>query len=171
MTMKTVSARQANHEFSDLLSRVERGEEILITKRNKPVAVLSPYRPPLMTPEREKAVQHAIDVMVQGLPWAAPCEGLGVKKCTSGDDQLRYQHPRLRNRFGTRREGAAGARSHRPCNASRMDYLTASNPCGVRQCGDPKGGNTNRGHPKDDRCLACCTPNTSGRRRRSCGRA
>ena len=50
--MKTVSARQANHEFSDLLSRVERGEEILITKRNKPVAVLSPYRPPLMTPER-----------------------------------------------------------------------------------------------------------------------
>jgi prevent-host-death family protein len=66
--MKTVSARQANHEFSDLLSRVERGEEILITKRNKPVAVLSPYRPPLMTPEREMAIQHAIDVMGQ-LPW------------------------------------------------------------------------------------------------------
>jgi prevent-host-death family protein len=64
------SARQANHEFSDLLSRVERGEEILITKRNKPVAVLSPYHPPLMTPEREKAVvQHAIDVMGQGLSW------------------------------------------------------------------------------------------------------
>src|SRR5438034_4697728 len=66
--MKTVSARQANHEFSKLLSRVERGEEILITKRNKPVAVLSPYRPPLMTPEREKAIRHAIDVMEQGLP-------------------------------------------------------------------------------------------------------
>jgi prevent-host-death family protein len=42
--MKTVSARQANHEFSTLLSRVERGEEILITKHNKPGAVLSPYR-------------------------------------------------------------------------------------------------------------------------------
>jgi prevent-host-death family protein len=69
MTMKTVSARKANHQFSDLLSRVEHGEEILITKRNKPVAVLSPYRPPLMTPERERAVQHAIDVMEQGLPW------------------------------------------------------------------------------------------------------
>ena len=68
-TMKTVSARQANHEFSDLLSRAERGEEILITKRNKPVAVLSPNRPPLMTPEREKAIQHAIDVMRHGLPW------------------------------------------------------------------------------------------------------
>jgi prevent-host-death family protein len=69
MIMKTVSARQANHDFSDLLSRVERGEEILITKRNKPVAMLSPYRPPLMTPEREKAIEHAVDVMQQGLPW------------------------------------------------------------------------------------------------------
>ena len=67
--MKTVSARQANHEFSDLLSRVERGEEILITKRSKPVAVLSPYRPPLMTAERKKAIQHAIDVMAKGLSW------------------------------------------------------------------------------------------------------
>jgi prevent-host-death family protein len=67
--VEAVSARQANHNFSDLLSRVERGEEILITKRNKPVAVLSPYRAPSMTPEREKAIQHAIDVMKKGLPW------------------------------------------------------------------------------------------------------
>jgi len=56
--------RQANHEFADLLSHVERGEEILITKRSEPVAVLSPYRPPLMAAERKKAIQHAIDVMV-----------------------------------------------------------------------------------------------------------
>jgi prevent-host-death family protein len=67
--MKTVSARQANHEFSELLSRVERGEEILITKRSKPVALLSPYRPALMTPERQKAIAHAISVMAKGLPW------------------------------------------------------------------------------------------------------
>lgn len=67
--MKTVNARQANHEFSDLLSRAERGEEILITKRSKPVAVLGPYHPQLMTAEREKALQHAIDVMAKGLSW------------------------------------------------------------------------------------------------------
>jgi prevent-host-death family protein len=67
--MKTVSARQANHEFSALLSRVERGEKILITKRSKPVAVLSPYLPALMMPAREKAIQHAIDVMETGLSW------------------------------------------------------------------------------------------------------
>jgi len=66
--MKTVSARQANHEFSELLSSVERGEEVLITKRPKPVAVLPPYRPPLLTPERQKAIDHAIEVMARGLP-------------------------------------------------------------------------------------------------------
>jgi antitoxin (DNA-binding transcriptional repressor) of toxin-antitoxin stability system len=56
---------------SDLLSRVERGEEILITKRSRPVAVLSPYRPPAMTPEREKAIRHAIAVMERGLRWGS----------------------------------------------------------------------------------------------------
>ncbi|HEY7296330.1 MAG TPA: type II toxin-antitoxin system prevent-host-death family antitoxin [Xanthobacteraceae bacterium] len=67
--MKTVTARQANHEFSDLLSHVERGEEIIITKHSKPVAVLSPYRPPMLTAERLKAIDHAIKVMEKGLPW------------------------------------------------------------------------------------------------------
>jgi antitoxin (DNA-binding transcriptional repressor) of toxin-antitoxin stability system len=34
--MKTVSARQANKDFAKLLSRVERGEEILITNGVNP---------------------------------------------------------------------------------------------------------------------------------------
>jgi prevent-host-death family protein len=67
--MKTVSARRANHEFSAILAQVERGEDILITKHNKPVAVLSPYRPAVITAERRKAIQHAIDVMNKGLRW------------------------------------------------------------------------------------------------------
>jgi prevent-host-death family protein len=67
--MKTVSARQANHEFSALLARAERGEDILITKRSKPVAILSPYRLPAMTSERKKAIQHAMRLMTQGLSW------------------------------------------------------------------------------------------------------
>jgi prevent-host-death family protein len=67
--MKTVSAREANQAFSELLSQVESGEEILITKRGRPVAVLSPHRPPAMTPERQNAIDHAIKVMRQGLPW------------------------------------------------------------------------------------------------------
>jgi prevent-host-death family protein len=67
--MKTVSARQANHEFSALLSRAERGEVILITKHNKPVAMLSPYRQPALTAARKKAIQHAIKLMAKGLIW------------------------------------------------------------------------------------------------------
>jgi antitoxin (DNA-binding transcriptional repressor) of toxin-antitoxin stability system len=50
---------------------VERCEEILITKCSKPVAVLSPYHPPRLTPERQAAIDHAIEVMAQGLPWGA----------------------------------------------------------------------------------------------------
>jgi prevent-host-death family protein len=69
MIMKTVSARQANHEFSALLARAEHGEEILITKHNKPIAVLSPYRAPTITAERKKAIQHAINAMNKGLRW------------------------------------------------------------------------------------------------------
>jgi prevent-host-death family protein len=64
-----VGLRQANREFSDLLSRAERGEEILITKRGKPVAFLGPYRPLLMIAERKRSIQRAIDVMAKGLSW------------------------------------------------------------------------------------------------------
>jgi prevent-host-death family protein len=56
--MKRVSARQANHDFCKLLSRVERGEEILITKWSKPVALLPPFQPPRLTPERQAAIKQ-----------------------------------------------------------------------------------------------------------------
>jgi prevent-host-death family protein len=73
--MKKVSEHRANREFSELLSHVERGEEILITKRSKPVALLCPYRPPRLTQERQAAIDHAIEVMAQGLPWGAALGG------------------------------------------------------------------------------------------------
>jgi prevent-host-death family protein len=67
--MKIVSARRANQAFSELLSQVERGEEVIILKHGNPVAVLSPYRSPVITPERRQAIDHAIEVMSKGLPW------------------------------------------------------------------------------------------------------
>jgi prevent-host-death family protein len=69
--MKTVSAREANQGFSSLLPLVERGEEVLITKHGKPVAVLSPYRRSVMTPERQQAIDHALALMTEGLAWGA----------------------------------------------------------------------------------------------------
>jgi prevent-host-death family protein len=67
--MKTVSARIANQGFSELLSQVEAGEEILITKHGRPVAVLGPYRSTAMTAERQKAIGRAMKLMAKGLPW------------------------------------------------------------------------------------------------------
>jgi prevent-host-death family protein len=67
--MKAVTAREANQGFSDLLSQVERGDEVLITKHGKPVAVIAPYRAPEITAERESAIAHAMALMEQGLPW------------------------------------------------------------------------------------------------------
>jgi hypothetical protein len=41
----------------------------VITKRSKPVASLGPYRSPLTTVGRKRAIQRAIDVMAKGLSW------------------------------------------------------------------------------------------------------
>ncbi|MBI3513490.1 MAG: type II toxin-antitoxin system prevent-host-death family antitoxin [Proteobacteria bacterium] len=70
--MKTVTTREANQRFSELLSQVERGEEVVITKHGRPVAVLSTYQAPVMTPERKAAIERVRRIMKKGLPWGAP---------------------------------------------------------------------------------------------------
>lgn len=40
--MKTATLRQLRHEFGSVLALVEQGEAVAITKRGKPIAVLSP---------------------------------------------------------------------------------------------------------------------------------
>lgn len=67
--MKAVNAREANQGFSELLARVENGEEVLITKHGRAVAVLSPYRLPVMTAERQTALNRMMSIMKKGLPW------------------------------------------------------------------------------------------------------
>ena len=41
--MRQVSAREANQPFAPVLSSVEQNEEIVLTKRGRPVAVIPPY--------------------------------------------------------------------------------------------------------------------------------
>jgi prevent-host-death family protein len=72
--MMEITASDAAQNLAAPLARVERGEDILITKRGTPVAILSPYRPLAMTPERHAAVTRAIELMEKGLPWP---EGVG----------------------------------------------------------------------------------------------
>jgi prevent-host-death family protein len=47
-----VSAQEAKAQFSALLDRVERGERLVITRRNRPIAELRPTQPPLPTAPR-----------------------------------------------------------------------------------------------------------------------
>lgn len=49
--MTTCTVAEAKAHLSDLLSRVEKGEELLITRRGRPVASLSPIRPAKRVPD------------------------------------------------------------------------------------------------------------------------
>ncbi|MEO8132102.1 MAG: type II toxin-antitoxin system prevent-host-death family antitoxin, partial [Bryobacteraceae bacterium] len=55
--MTTISAFEAKTRFGDLLERVSRGEEIVITKHQKPVARLIPEGRPALG-EIRKAVEE-----------------------------------------------------------------------------------------------------------------
>lgn len=66
--MRSVSAREANQAFSRILGEAERGEEVVITRRGKPVAVLRPWKEPEISPERKAAIERAIALMEKGVP-------------------------------------------------------------------------------------------------------
>ncbi len=42
--MATISAAEAESRFHELLDRVSRGEEIVVTRDNQPIARLAPWR-------------------------------------------------------------------------------------------------------------------------------
>ena len=57
--MTTVSAFEAKTRFGDLLERVSRGEEIVITKHQRPVARLVPEGRPALSEVRDAVRQLA----------------------------------------------------------------------------------------------------------------
>jgi prevent-host-death family protein len=65
--MRSVSAREANQQFARILGEAANGEEIVITRRGKPVAVLTPYRRAALTLEQEAAIARVIEMMRRGL--------------------------------------------------------------------------------------------------------
>jgi prevent-host-death family protein len=69
--MRHVTAREANQHFAKVLSAVERGEQVVISKRGKPVAVISPYETAL-TAERQAAIDHLKAVMDEPVELGAP---------------------------------------------------------------------------------------------------
>jgi prevent-host-death family protein len=65
--MRTISAREANQQFARILGEAANGEEIVITRRGKPVAILAPYRQAPLTSEQEKAIEQLVEMMKRGL--------------------------------------------------------------------------------------------------------
>lgn len=60
--MTSVNVHQAKTHLSRLLERVEKGEQIVISRAGRPVARLSPIRTPLRRPGRLKGKLHvAVD--------------------------------------------------------------------------------------------------------------
>jgi prevent-host-death family protein len=58
---RSVTAREANQQFSRILRDVEAGAEILVTRRGQPVARIVPAQPPgerRLTPEQEAALER-----------------------------------------------------------------------------------------------------------------
>ena len=75
--MRTISLTTANREFSRLIRDVERGEAVLITRCDRPIARLEPYRAD-RTAEPEWAAAYAR--MMAQLEEGASLSGLKIRR-------------------------------------------------------------------------------------------
>jgi len=65
--MKTVSAREANQHFSRLLKTAADGEDVVITRRGKPVAKLVPLAGPKIDAKRRAAHKRLMKLLRKGV--------------------------------------------------------------------------------------------------------
>ena len=65
--MRFVTAREANQAFSHILKQAEDGQSVVITRRGRPVAMLTPY-PTSDARERELTIGHIVGLMRKGIP-------------------------------------------------------------------------------------------------------
>jgi prevent-host-death family protein len=66
---RSVTAREANQQFSRILRDVEAGAEILVTRRGRPVARIVPAQPSRerrLTPEQEAALERTRQRLEKG---------------------------------------------------------------------------------------------------------
>jgi prevent-host-death family protein len=61
--MERMTTTEARRRFSKLLTAVVAGDRIVITKRGRPVAIVSPHPKELTPAEREAAIANLIAVM------------------------------------------------------------------------------------------------------------
>lgn len=66
--VQSISAREANQRFSDILGRAARGEQIVITRRGEPIAQLAAYSPSALQTEKRPAWDRLLATLEAGLP-------------------------------------------------------------------------------------------------------
>ncbi len=64
--MRSVSAREANQQFSKILEAAEGGEVVVITKRGKPVAKLERIGDPAAEAERRRRIDELMAHLREG---------------------------------------------------------------------------------------------------------
>lgn len=63
-----VSLREVNHHLSQYIDSVEKGNEIIITRRGKPIAIMSPLKKVAqLTRQQQKARKSLFSIMEKGL--------------------------------------------------------------------------------------------------------
>ena len=67
-TAREVTVRDANQGFAKLIREVEAGQEVVITRRGRPVARIEPIRGRrrILTPEQQAAIDEAERIIDQG---------------------------------------------------------------------------------------------------------
>ncbi len=68
---ETVTATQANRQFSELLRKVEAGESVTIMRRGRPVAVIEPVTPEKTTRKSRRELVEFFEKMPvsEPMPW------------------------------------------------------------------------------------------------------
>lgn len=64
---RIISSADANREFASILREAEKGETVVITRRNKPVAQLAPVTNAQQDPVRKVAGERLLRLLREGL--------------------------------------------------------------------------------------------------------
>ncbi len=68
----TISARDANQRFAEVLGKAAAGETVIITRRGEPVAQLTSYRPEAASAERRAAWDRLLAWLDRGVGVGVP---------------------------------------------------------------------------------------------------
>lgn len=63
-----VSLREVNHHFSQYIHSIEKGDEVIITRRGKPIVKMTAFKQDVrLTSQQEKSRKNLLSLMKKGL--------------------------------------------------------------------------------------------------------